>query len=375
MPVSTSEHKLRTEDLDYELPAHLIATRPAEPRDSARMLVVRRSNSVLEHRHIRDLPEYLSAGDALVFNTTAVAPARLVGRRAGSGGNVEGLFLHELPHTGTRLRWLVMLKGRGRLRQGDRIHLMTSSGSPSPLSIDLINRQDEQWEVELEGCESSATALDAVGWTPLPPYILQARGKESFSDAQDRAWYQTVYADRAKRQSVAAPTAGLHFTPELLQRIQSQGVQRIDVTLHVGTGTFKPITAQTLDQHRMHAEWFEVSPDAIAALVQRRGPTIAVGTTSVRTLETLPRLNSQAASAGKTEFCGRIAGMTDLLIAPPYEFKNVDGMLTNFHLPRSTLLALVAAMVGLERLKSVYSEAIARAYRVYSYGDAMLILP
>lgn len=370
---------LRTDDLDYELPSDLIATRPAEPRDAARMLVMWRSDERIEHRHVRDLPEYLQSTDALVFNNTAVAPARLIGRRADTGGKIEGLFLREIP-TGdpNEILWQMMLKAGGRLTAGQKVQWLAHDGASTDTIVELVRAEQGEWIVRLISGRSTSDALEAVGWTPLPPYILQARrergdgSSDAEIDEQDRAWYQTVYADAARRQSVAAPTAGLHFTEELLRKIDETGVKRLNVTLHVGPGTFKPVTAPTLDQHRMHAEWFEVSAQTIAALHERRGGTppgrvIAIGTTTVRTLESLPY--------PLPENCGSIAKMTDLLIAPPFDFKYVDGMLTNFHLPRSTLLALVAAMVGLDRLKRVYNQAIAHGYRFYSYGDAMLILP
>jgi S-adenosylmethionine:tRNA ribosyltransferase-isomerase len=212
----------------------------------------------------------------------------------------------------------------------------------------------------------------------LPPYIQRARHVQGIeiSDERDRQWYQTTYADPRRRRSVAAPTAGLHFTPHLLEAMTNRGVQRLDVTLHVGPGTFKPVAAETLAEHTMHTEFFEVDERTVQALretrrrIERagRGRIIAVGTTTVRTLESLPSPLSATTD-------GPMAGETDLLIAPPYEFRLVDGMLTNFHLPRSTLLALVAAMVGLERLLAIYREAVEREYRFYSYGDAMLILP
>ena len=396
MFVSSGQHDLPTQELDYELPEHLIATRPAEPRDSARMLVARRSGGEVEHRLVRDLPDYLRAGDALVFNTAAVAPARLIGRRAKSGGRVEGLFLRELPHgpsATAALIWQVMLKAGGRLHIGDRIELLDRDDHEAACALELIEHSEAgDWIVAVTGADSTMTALQQVGRTPLPPYILKARGEDTVDDQSDRRWYQTVYADPAKRQSVAAPTAGLHFTPELLERLVNEGVRRIDVTLHVGAGTFKPITATTLSQHRMHTESFEASGDSIreiARMQKLRGAKpqagggaggyrlIAVGTTSVRVLESLPsaRILGKPESVETGQMCGRIAGLTDLMIAPRYEFKYVDGMLTNFHLPRSTLLALVAAMLGLDRLKAIYREAIEKGYRFYSYGDAMLILP
>lgn len=376
---------LRTDELDYDLPPQLIATRPVEPRDSARMLVLWRSDPArpLEHRHVRDLPDYLSAGDGLVVNKTAVIPARLIGRRIDTGGKVEGLYLNEEPSPHGEVHWRMMLKAGGRLRPGHRIGWLNQSNAPSGLAVELLRLDGAEWVVRLEKGGSTNVALEAIGWTPLPPYILHARGEQAFADQLDRQWYQTVYADPDAAQSVAAPTAGLHFTPALLDKIDQKTVKRIDLTLHVGPGTFKPVTAATLAEHRMHSESFEVSAEALRSIQPVRmagGRLIAVGTTTVRTLESLPH-----PLPAEGEIYGPIAGMTDLMIAPPYEFRLVDGMLTNFHLPRSTLMALVAAMASepgcvnpveaIERLKSVYREAIAQRYRFYSYGDAMLILP
>ncbi len=350
---------LATQELDYPLPPELIATRPVRPRDAARMLVVTRSGDGIEHARVRDLPDYLRAGDAMVFNTTAVAPARFRGRRSGTGGRVEGLFVE---HAGDQ-QWVVMLRSNGRLHAGDRIDLLDRDGGESPHRLELLEPHSEGWIVAVPG---PADVLDRVGLTPLPPYILKARDGRQIADDLDRTWYQTVYADPAQRRSVAAPTAGLHFTDDLLARLDAAGVGRIDVTLHVGPGTFRPITAATLAGHTMHAEHYRVEPEAIAALQATTGRVFAVGTTAVRTLESLPDpLPPDVA----------ISGCTDMLIAPPYEPRNFSGLLTNFHLPRSTLVALVGAVVGLDRLKAVYAEAVQQRYRFYSYGDAMLILP
>jgi S-adenosylmethionine:tRNA ribosyltransferase-isomerase len=372
---------LATAELEYELPERLIATRPVEPRDSARMLVMSRSSDAIEHAHVRDLPGFLQAGDALVFNTTAVAPARLIGMRLATGGKVEGLFLHDVPAMNGHARWQVLLHAGGRLKSGDRIALNSRSSGAEPCVIELVDREQDQWIVQVQGAQSTAEVLEAVGLTPLPPYILKARGACALADEFDRRWYQTMYADPRKRKSVAAPTAGLHFTPELLDQLFAKGIERVDVTLHVGAGTFKPITAATLAGHRLHSEQFEVSAAAIGAInrarlrsggseASRGGRIIAVGTTSVRTLESLAWNDLDPSNSGNG-----VHGSTDLLIAPPYEFRCVNGLLTNFHLPRSTLLALVAAMVGLDRLKAVYRVAIDKGYRFYSYGDAMLIVP
>ena len=367
-----SSSQLVTDALEYELPPELIATRPAEPRDSARLLVCSRSHDRIEHACVRDLPGYLDAGDAMVFNTSAVAPARFRGRRADTGGRIEGLFVEPAGDDG----WIVMLASNGRLRTGHRIELLDRHENVTAHGLELVETRTDGWRVLVHGPGPVASVLDEVGLTPLPPYIRRARDGREFDDDLDRGWYQTVYADLAKRRSVAAPTAGLHFTDDLLVRLDEAGVRRIDVTLHVGPGTFRPITAPTLAGHVMHAEHYEVSPASIAALrdvgdAGARGRRIvAVGTTSARTLESLPDPLPSPESLD-----GPIVGCTDLLIAPPYRPRRFDGLLTNFHLPRSTLLALVASLIGLDRLMVVYAEAVRRQYRFYSYGDAMLIMP
>ncbi|MCA9290611.1 MAG: tRNA preQ1(34) S-adenosylmethionine ribosyltransferase-isomerase QueA [Phycisphaerales bacterium] len=352
---------LPTDALDYALPEALIARRPATPRDAARMLVVHCGADRIEHRRVHDLPACLRPDDLLVFNATTVIPARLIGRRADSGGRVEGLYLDE-PTPGV---WRVMLKSNGRLRPGQRIEL-TDEAATASARIELVERSGAEWLVRLDEGET-ASVLDRVGRTPLPPYILRARGADGPGDDLDRAWYQTVYADPSARGSVAAPTAGLHFTPDLLRAIDALGVHRETVLLHVGAGTFKPVTAPTLAEHEMHHERYTVPASTIDALRRASGRRLAVGTTTVRTLESLP--------ADLSTVAGVVSGSTDLLIAPGWSFRHVDGMLTNFHLPRSTLLALVGAMTGLDRLKAIYAAAIAEAYRFYSYGDAMLVLP
>lgn len=380
MNVPTIQHSLATAELDYELPQGLIATKPAEPRDSARLMVVRRSSDEIEHVHVRDLPGFLRAGDALVFNTTAVIPARLVGERQSTSGKVEGLFLHEVPSSDGVMRWQVMLHTGGKLHSGDRIALRAEHGDAACV-MELQEKIGAEWIVRVPESADTTQVLKAVGRTPLPPYILKARGGNAIEDARDRAWYQTVYAHQNEQKSVAAPTAGLHFTPGVLQAIAEKEVQRIDVALHVGPGTFKPVTVATLAEHQMHFEEYEVSAKAIDALRRVRndrgrtagGRIISVGTTTVRTLESLDWKSLDGAA--KLHDVPAVRGSTDLLIAPPYKFQCVDGMLTNFHLPRSTLLALVAAMVGLDRLKAIYREAIDKGYRFYSYGDAMLVLP
>jgi len=382
----TTSPAITTADLDYPLPEKLIATRPAEPRDSARMLVVHRDSDEVEHRVVRDLPEYVAANDVMIFNTTAVIPARLIGRRVETGGRIKGLFLEQRGDH----QWLVML--RGRLKVGQQIELLDTQNESRGVTLELVEkREGGEWIIRVRSGDVDSV-LEELGRTPLPPYILKARGKAAVDDALDRAWYQTVYADQSQRGSVAAPTAGLHFTPGLLAELDARGVERLSLTLHVGPGTFKPVTVPTLTGHVMHSERFEVPPETLDALRLPHGGgakpgaggrIIAVGTTTVRALESLPDevLTSRdregavpLADARGSLKTGSYRGETSLLITPPYRFRRVDALMTNFHLPRSTLLALVAAFVGLDRLKEIYAEAVAREYRFYSYGDAMLIV-
>lgn len=362
---------MRTDELDYHLPEGLIATQPMEPRDASRMMVARRMDGAwsIEHRQVRDLPEYVTADDLLVFNSSRVVPARLEGTRVKTGGHIEGLFLEE-PTVGT---WSVMLRSNGKLREGDQIEL-TSSARSAMYMLTLVERDAELWVARVEPVRPAAEVLEKIGLTPLPPYILKARGEAKVADDADRAWYQTVYAAAEYAGSVAAPTAGLHFTPELLARIDATGAKRAEVVLHVGPGTFKPVAAATLAEHVMHEEAFTIPAAARATIRSHRAPgsgarrLIAIGTTTVRALESV-------GDQMLADDDGSLSGSTRLMIAPPYRFTLVDGLLTNFHLPRSTLLALVAAMVGGDQWRAMYEDAVRERYRFYSYGDAMLILP
>ncbi|TVQ64051.1 MAG: tRNA preQ1(34) S-adenosylmethionine ribosyltransferase-isomerase QueA [Phycisphaerales bacterium] len=366
---------LRSDDLEYDLPPGLIATRPAEPRDSARLMVVSRTDpALLEHAHVRDLPRFLLAGDVMVRNASRVLPARLEGVRRDSAGRVGGLFLHE-PAPGV---WRVLLRSNGKLRPGVVIDLLDAHGVRGGVSLTLDARDEEAWlaRPSLEGAASTPDApalLARIGATPLPPYILRARRERSLDldDDLDRAWYQTVYASDAHAGSVAAPTAGLHFTPGLLARLESMGVRGADLALHVGAGTFKPVESAHVEEHPIHSEWCEVPGDTLRAVDEARargGRCVAIGTTSARALESVPEGHADA-----------WRGETRLLITPGYEWKRVDTLLTNFHLPRSTLLAMVAALFpepgGVQRLLALYATAVRERYRFYSYGDAMLILP
>jgi S-adenosylmethionine:tRNA ribosyltransferase-isomerase len=344
---------------DFDLPDERIALRPASPRESARLLVVR-ADGTLQHAHVGDLPEFLRAGDLLVANDTKVIPARLRGRRlprAGAEGQGPGIEVMLHKRLGPA-RFLAFARPARKLATGDALAL------GAELRATILARGDGG-EVEIEfNCEDAAldAAIARDGEMPLPPYIA---GKRK-ADAQDARDYQTIYA--ARQGSVAAPTAGFHFTPELFARLEAQGVHRAHVTLHVGAGTFLPVGVADTSQHRMHSEWAEIDEEAADTINMTRtggGRIVTVGTTSLRTLES---------AAGDD---GRIApfrGETDIFITPGYRFKAADVLLTNFHLPRSTLFMLVCAFMGTEVMKHAYVEAIARHYRFYSYGDACLLI-
>ena len=370
------DHMLRTRDLDYDLPRELIATTPAEPRDSARLMVIR-GESEPEHHVFRELPELLVSGDRLVVNTSRVIPARFLGQRRDTGGKAEGLFLEFGPEPG---QWVCMVKAR-RFKAGAVIDLFDSDNRPSGHAIDLIERLDDvpgAWLIRVVGGawsdyaafrDHSMDVLTEVGLVPLPPYIRSARrsGGDEEQNPADPERYQTVYADPSAAGSVAAPTAGLHFTPEVLARLRERGVIRHGVTLHVGAGTFREVETDLVEDHPMHREFCHAEPamldDAATARAEGRR-VIAVGTTAARTLEA-----SAGTDGGWLE--------TDLLITPGYRWKLVGGMITNFHLPRSTLMAMIAALLpgGVDQLHTAYAAAIEAKYRFYSYGDAMLLLP
>ena len=343
---------------DFDLPPGRIADRPA-PRGTAKLLTLDRVTDAVAHRSIADLPELLKAGDRLVLNDSRVVPARLRGVRERTGGKWEGLFL-----SAEGGEWRVMSKTRGFLEPGETVRAEGSGGAT--LRLRMTDRHPGGVRTAVPLGEAARAdpfaALEAVGSIPLPPYI----GRES-PDERDRVDYQTVFADRPG--SVAAPTAGLHFTPELLAGCESAGVDVSRVTLHVGVGTFRPMDGDSIGTHRMHAERCELSAETAAAIRETRaagGRVIAVGTTACRTLE--------AAAAAHGGRVGAFRGETDIFIRPPHEFAAIDGLLTNFHLPRSTLLVLVSALAGRERVLNAYREAIAADYRFFSYGDAMLIL-
>ncbi|MCE9593108.1 MAG: tRNA preQ1(34) S-adenosylmethionine ribosyltransferase-isomerase QueA [Planctomycetes bacterium] len=351
---------MKVSDFDYDLPAERVAEVPAEPRDSARLLVHDVASGRTEHATVRDLPSFLASGDLLVVNDTRVRAARLLGFRA-SGGAVE-LLLVEREASG---RWRALVKPAGRLKPGEEVVLEDGA----LLARMHARGEDGEWRVELLSAARREPATDAElerhGRMPLPPYLHRPRGDDPRREL-DRASYQTLFA--RSLGAVAAPTAGLHFTPALVDALAARGVERATVTLHVGEGTFRPVEVDDTDAHAMHSEAYELS-EATAAAARaaraRRGRVVAVGTTSARTLETC------ALPDGSVE---ARAGATRLFIVPPRKFQVVDVLLTNFHLPRSTLLMLVSAFAGRERTLALYREAIERGYRFYSYGDAMLLV-
>ena len=332
---------------EYTLPDHLIAQHPAARRDESRLLVVRRGTGELEHRVFRDLPALLSPGDLVVLNDTRVLPARVVGRREKTGGKWEGLFLREADGL-----WEMLAQTRGYPDLGEAF-------APDPPGLRLILRgrtPDRHWLMEPDPSGSPAELLTRFGHIPLPPYI-----RKGTAAGEDSERYQTVYA--AHVGSVAAPTAGLHFTPAVFDAFAARGIGTARVTLHVGLGTFAPVKGDPAE-HAIHREWCEVSDETVQAIRNCTGRVVAVGTTTTRTLET-------AARGGELR---PFRGESELYIRDGFDFRVLGGLVTNFHLPRTTLLLLVGAFAGGELLRRAYEEAIRREYRFYSYGDAMCIL-
>ncbi len=336
---------------DFELPNERIALRPVKPRDVARMLVADGTAEIAD-RHVRDLPQMLRAGDVLVFNDTRVIPAQLEGQR---GEARIGATLHKRIDL---RRWQAFVRNAKRLRPGDVISF------PAGVSATAEQRfEDGSWTLAFSGDEPVEVLLERAGRMPLPPYIAGKRP----TDEADRSDYQTMFATRDG--AVAAPTASLHFTPDLVERLDAAGIGRETLTLHVGAGTFLPVKAEDTADHRMHAEWGRIDADTAArlnAVRQKGGRVIAVGTTSLRLLESAAQDDGQIAP---------FEGDTAIFITPGYRFRAIDGLMTNFHLPRSTLFMLVSALMGLERMKDVYAHAIENSYRFYSYGDSSLLIP
>lgn len=348
---------MNTADFDFTLPQELIAQSPADGgRDHSRLMVLHRSTEHIEHRQFFDITDYLHAGDVLVMNDSAVMPARLIGRKSGSGGKVEFLLLRPA-NDGDGCRWEAMVGSR-RMKEGQQVEFADG------MNAVVEERASENTRFVRFKCSADELQqyIDTHGQTPIPPYIAGER----MSEKDVRKKYQTVYARESG--SAAAPTAGLHFTHELLEKLRANGVQTATVTLHVGLGTFAPVKTDDIADHTMHSE-FAIVPQETADMVNaatREGRrVIGVGTTSVRTLESFTK--NGVLEAG--------SAWTDIFITPGYTFQCIDGMITNFHLPKSTLIMLVSALAGREFTLRAYKEAIAQRYRFYSFGDAMLILP
>jgi S-adenosylmethionine:tRNA ribosyltransferase-isomerase len=359
----------------YDLPPHRIAQAPSLQRDASRLLVVHRGRRTLEHRRFADLPEYLATGDILLRNNAAVLPARLLARRP-TGGAVECFLLRALDEGDT---WRCLVRPGKKLPPGARFDHPTGEFSGQIVARDADGAAVVRFTTR--GGEPITAVANRIGEVPLPPYIARqtsAAPEPAQVSARefDRERYQTVYAESSRQVAVAAPTAGLHFTPELLTRLAGLGVGTADVTLHVGLGTFKPIATETVEDHPIHREWYEISPATQRVITeQRNGRRIAVGTTTVRSVEDF--LSRHSSPLAGDAACLAEAG---LFIFPPHRLRGVDALITNFHQPRSTLLCLVAAFLcpgstaGIPWLQEIYREAIAREYRFLSYGDAMLIL-
>ena len=339
---------MQLSEFDFPFDSSLIAVHPSLPRDHARLLVLQRFDRSLAHRRVDELADLLQPGDLLVVNNTKVLAARVAGRKRPSGAEVEILFVKDLGNA----IWEVLIKGT--FRSGNIIEMGAEAVAV------VVERGAIRTTVRVESPIPLSEWLRQYGRMPLPPYMKRA------PTDQDREWYQTLFAQH--EGAIAAPTAGLHFTPELLARLQQRGIGLTTVTLHVGVGTFKPVTVEQIEDHMMGAEWIEVGAEAARAIEQVRVTgrrVVAVGTTVVRALETTARADGQVRP---------YRGETDLFITPGFPFKVVDALLTNFHLPRTTLLMLVSALAGTECLRQAYAEAVHERYRFYSYGDAMLIL-
>jgi S-adenosylmethionine:tRNA ribosyltransferase-isomerase len=430
------EYKLS--DFDFNLPDELIATHPAEPRDSSRLLVLDKKTGVIEHKHFYDIIDYLCSGDILVLNNSKVIPARLMAIKKETGGKVEVLLHKKLSAN----IWQCLLGGKvkeglillfrpsafctsvvtplslqeGSFAKGKRSFDMArddkrkakrecleSAGAPLGMTaVILKNNHDGTWDLQFNKSGAALMkAIEKIGEVPLPPYIVNQRkhchceeelcddeanprraeearllpsgqrlGLKAEISRNDKSDYQTVFADDKKVGSVAAPTAGLHFTPELLKKIKNKGVKILEITLYVGMGTFAPVKVEDFTKHKMHAEWVEIDQLTIRQIREKReGRVIAVGTTSARSLEAL----SQSANFKVRSAKGDFKAWVDIFIYPGYKFKIIDALITNFHLPKSTLLMLVSALAGKKNIDKAYREAIKKKYRFYSYGDAMFI--
>lgn len=356
-------------EFDFILPKELIAKQPVKPRDNSRLLVLDKKNGEIEHKKFFNIVDYLNKGDVLVMNNSKVFPARLIGKKEASGGKVE-IFLHHFEENKT---WQCLIGGRN-IQEGLEIIF------EEDLKAKVIsNNHDGTWKVEFNfGYKGMMNIVENIGEVPLPPYIKreESEGKLNIHDKEN---YQTVFADNTKTGSVAAPTAGLHFTDELLEELKDKGVIIKYVTLHVGLGTFAPVKTDKIEDHKMHAEWVEVGEDVMNEILIAKNENrrvITVGTTSTRTLEAVFKEGNPSLrhSSGQAVNSGQVLRTwVNIFIYPGYKFKIVDAMITNFHLPKSSLIMLVSALAGKNNIDKAYKEAIAEKYRFYSYGDAMFI--
>ena len=352
---------METSAFDFVLPDDLIAQQPVEPRDHSRLMVVWRDSGTIEHLRFVDLPDLLSIGDLLVRNHSKVVPARLVGRRVATGGKWEGLFLRVLTDSAC---WEILATTRGKPVEGESV--IVAGVDAEQLGLTLVaKREGGRWVVRPESSEPVFALLERFGRVPLPPYI-----RKGVEGTGDRARYQTVYA--RVPGSVAAPTSGLHFTDRVFERLAAKEIISHDVTLHVGIGTFRPIEVERIEDHVLHAEWAELSPATASAVNRARANqkrVVAVGTTSARVLET----GAIAAPSGLREVIP-FEGETSMYLRPGHTFRGIDVLVTNFHLPRSSLLVLVSAFAGIDLTREAYAKAVQERYRFYSYGDAMVVL-
>lgn len=353
---------MRISDFDYNLPDNLIATNPVSPRDHSRLLVLDKKTGALDHKHFYNIVDYLKKGDVLVMNNSKVVPARLIGKKP-TGGKVE-VFLHQLVGD----NWQCLIGGRGVKEEMD-----IEFGDKKELVGKVVkNNNDGTFEISFNRHGKNFWKLvEVLGEIPIPPYIVKSRKTEQESK-NDKENYQTIYADDEKKGSVAAPTAGLHFTPELLKKIKDMGVQIEYVTLHVGMGTFAPVKTDNVLEHKMHSEFVEIKKKTLERIKEAKKEKrriISIGTTSTRVLEATTSAPKSFKLVG-----GTYSGLVNIFIYPGCEFKLIDAMITNFHLPKSTLLMLVSALAGGENIKNAYTVAIKNGYRFYSYGDAMLIV-
>lgn len=349
---------METEKLNYHLPPELIAQRPTPKRDASRLLVLNRSDGSIIDDNFSHICNWLHKGDCLVLNSTKVLPAKFFAKKE-SGAKIEGLFISQnTPDT-----WLVMLKNSSRMKTRETLHLLDRNKEHFCSATVQEKLSEGRWLLKLDRLSAAEETLDSIGFTPLPPYIK--RPAPQIEHKMDSERYQTVYADSSG--AIAAPTAGLHFTEKLLEQIKSKGIAIALLTLHVGVGTFLPVKTKILKEHKIHSEQFSIdqeSANIINETIRNSGRIIAVGTTTVRTLETI----------ATDRIVRPASGQTNLFITPGFEFKITDGIITNFHLPKSTLLALVAAFAGLDKILAAYRHAIRQKYRFYSYGDCMLIV-